>query len=249
MHFTLLTSRVVIGLYLVAAGASCSSRSSEEVTKTARANERDASAVRHRANVPGDGGPGQDAATNSGVIADSNSNSNALDARASTSEPAEAIVGRAAWGDAGAPACLSGAEVSEVGCDSLLLECPLETDLIVLCFTIWNKSRAQVMQSTLACFESHGCRPGALAALDDCYLESARDACIEDRPDCTELAGSCDELTKASCEAALAPFHDSIRERTLSCAREAFAQPSRPEVSCRESFETCLTEVTSPVTL
>lgn len=247
MHFTLLTSRVVIGLYLVAAGASCTSRSSEEVTKTARANERDASAVRHRANVPGDGGPGQDAATNSGVIADSNSN--ALDARASTSEPAEAIVGRAAWGDAGAPACLSGAEVSEVGCDSLLLECPLETDLIVLCFTIWNKSRAQVMQSTLACFESHGCRPGALEALDDCYLESARDACIEDRPDCTELAGSCDELTKASCEAALAPFHDSIRERTLSCAREAFAQPSRPEVSCRESFETCLTEVTSPVTL
>jgi hypothetical protein len=247
MHFTLLTSRVVIGLYLVAAGASCTSRSSEEVTKTARANERDASTVRHRANVPGDGGPGQDAATNSGVIADSNSN--ALDARASTSEPAEAIVGRAAWGDARAPACLSGAEVSEVGCDSLLLECPLETDLIVLCFTIWNKARAQVMQSTLACFESHGCRPGALAALDDCYLESARDACIEDRPDCTELAGSCDELTKASCEAALAPFHDSIRERTLSCAREAFAQPSRPEASCRESFETCLTEVTSPVTL
>jgi ribosomal protein S12 methylthiotransferase accessory factor YcaO len=139
--------------------------------------------------------------------------------------------------------------VSVVGCDSLLMDCPLDTDLIVLCFTFWNKARSQVMQGTLACFESHGCKPGATAALAHCYLESAHQACIEDHTDCTELAGTCDELTKANCEAALAPFHDSIREKTLTCAREAFAQPSGSEASCFHSFETCLTKVTSPITL
>jgi hypothetical protein len=155
----------------------------------------------------------------------------------------------AASGDAGNAACLSGAEVSVVGCESLLLACPLDTDLIVLCFTIWNKARAQVMQGTLACFESFGCKPGAPAALDDCYLENARLACIEDRPDCTELAGTCAALTKTTCEAALAPFHDSIREKTLDCVRQASVQPSASDASCLQSFESCLTKVTSPVAL
>jgi hypothetical protein len=151
--------------------------------------------------------------------------------------------------DAGATTCLSGSDVSAVGCDSILQTCPFDTELVVLCFTIWNKSRSQVMQGTLGCFENYGCNPGAAQALDECFQESSQRACIEDRADCSELADTCSLLTKASCENALAPFHDSIREKTLTCVRDHAAAPSGSNASCLESFEGCLNEVSSPVTL
>lgn len=144
--------------------------------------------------------------------------------------------------------CFGGSDVADVGCDAILRDCPLDTDLVLRCFSTWNKSRSEVMQATLACFDSYGCKPGAVDAFQGCFEESSRRACIEDRADCSVLAGSCAALTKAHCEASLAPFHDTIRDKTMTCMSEAAtADATQFEASCLQVFEECLGEVSSPV--
>lgn len=166
---------------------------------------------------------------------------------AAVSEAVTAAAETIAGGDAGSAICLGGDEVSSLGCDDILLRCALDTELVLLCFEVWNKSRSQVMQATLTCFEGFGCEPGAASAFNDCFTSSVRLACIEDRADCTELADSCAQLTKVGCEKTLSPFHDSIRGQTLSCFREHSAASTTEQQSCLQTFESCLAKVSSPV--